>query len=222
MVLSFENHCNPKQQAKIAQYCREYFGDMMLDQPLESHPVSLGVSRVAAPGRPAKLARRGLYWLSSGAPKCGRVKNTRIRRLIRRVQPLAGQSGPLVPGRNRSDSPARALIVALSSCDVGRSPNGVSLSQVARFPLSLSRAPAPSHHSPLRLSARVTHSVSLSLSFARSILGARESAFRKPSSLRIRRRRRASPPPDDVAGSPGRGSLPPPATRSFFHGVASA
>ena len=40
VVLSFENHCNPKQQAKIAQYCREYFGEMMLDQPLESHPVS--------------------------------------------------------------------------------------------------------------------------------------------------------------------------------------
>lgn len=40
MILSFENHCNPKQQAKIAQYCREYFGEMMLDQALESHPVS--------------------------------------------------------------------------------------------------------------------------------------------------------------------------------------
>ena len=40
VVLSFENHCNPKQQAKIAQYCREYFGDMMLDTPLENYPVS--------------------------------------------------------------------------------------------------------------------------------------------------------------------------------------
>jgi len=40
VVLSFENHCNPKQQAKIAQYCREFFGDMMLDTPLENFPVS--------------------------------------------------------------------------------------------------------------------------------------------------------------------------------------
>lgn len=39
VVLSFENHCNPRQQAKIAQYCREYFGDMLLDTPLESHKV---------------------------------------------------------------------------------------------------------------------------------------------------------------------------------------
>ncbi|XP_037071305.1 1-phosphatidylinositol 4,5-bisphosphate phosphodiesterase classes I and II-like [Pollicipes pollicipes] len=38
VILSFENHCNPKQQAKIAQYCRELFGDMLLDAPLEDHP----------------------------------------------------------------------------------------------------------------------------------------------------------------------------------------
>jgi phosphatidylinositol phospholipase C beta len=30
LILSFENHCNPKQQAKIAKYCEEYFGDLML------------------------------------------------------------------------------------------------------------------------------------------------------------------------------------------------
>lgn len=40
VVLSFENHCNPRQQAKIAQYCRDYFGDMLLDTPLDSHQVS--------------------------------------------------------------------------------------------------------------------------------------------------------------------------------------
>jgi phosphatidylinositol phospholipase C, beta len=39
VILSFENHCNTRQQAKIAQYCREYFGDMLLDTPLESFKV---------------------------------------------------------------------------------------------------------------------------------------------------------------------------------------
>lgn len=39
VILSFENHCNPRQQAKIAGYCREFFGDMLLDTPLESHKV---------------------------------------------------------------------------------------------------------------------------------------------------------------------------------------
>lgn len=43
VVLSFENHCNPRQQAKIAQYCREYFGEMLLDSPLDSHKVLLVV-----------------------------------------------------------------------------------------------------------------------------------------------------------------------------------
>lgn len=39
VILSFENHCNTKQQAKIAQYCHEYFGDMLLYEPLDSHRV---------------------------------------------------------------------------------------------------------------------------------------------------------------------------------------
>merc|ERR1719317_93690 len=39
LILSFENHCNPKQQAKIAEYCRKYFGEKMLDMPLSTHPL---------------------------------------------------------------------------------------------------------------------------------------------------------------------------------------
>ncbi|XP_043251916.1 1-phosphatidylinositol 4,5-bisphosphate phosphodiesterase classes I and II [Colletes gigas] len=42
VILSFENHCNPRQQAKIAQYCREFFGEMLLDAPLESHKLEPG------------------------------------------------------------------------------------------------------------------------------------------------------------------------------------
>lgn len=41
VILSFENHCNPRQQAKIAQYCRDYFQDMLLEAPLDSHKVFL-------------------------------------------------------------------------------------------------------------------------------------------------------------------------------------
>ncbi|KAK7575739.1 hypothetical protein V9T40_012025 [Parthenolecanium corni] len=37
VILSFENHCNPRQQAKIAQYCREFFGEMLLETPLDTH-----------------------------------------------------------------------------------------------------------------------------------------------------------------------------------------
>lgn len=42
VVLSFENHCNPRQQAKIANYCRDIFGDMLLDKALDSHPLEPG------------------------------------------------------------------------------------------------------------------------------------------------------------------------------------
>ncbi|XP_037908044.1 1-phosphatidylinositol 4,5-bisphosphate phosphodiesterase classes I and II [Hermetia illucens] len=43
VILSFENHCNPRQQAKIANYCRDIFGDMLLDKPLDSHPLEPNV-----------------------------------------------------------------------------------------------------------------------------------------------------------------------------------
>ncbi|XP_012521905.1 1-phosphatidylinositol 4,5-bisphosphate phosphodiesterase classes I and II isoform X3 [Monomorium pharaonis] len=42
VILSFENHCNTKQQAKIAQYCRDFFGEMLLEAPLESHKLEPG------------------------------------------------------------------------------------------------------------------------------------------------------------------------------------
>ncbi|CAK1549427.1 unnamed protein product [Leptosia nina] len=42
VILSFENHCNPRQQAKIANYCRDIFGDKLLDKPLDSHQLEAG------------------------------------------------------------------------------------------------------------------------------------------------------------------------------------
>ncbi|KAF2361492.1 Phospholipase C phosphatidylinositol-specific Y domain [Trinorchestia longiramus] len=44
VILSFENHCNPRQQAKIAQYCREFFGDMLLDTAMDNYPLTAGTS----------------------------------------------------------------------------------------------------------------------------------------------------------------------------------
>ncbi|KAH8027036.1 hypothetical protein HPB51_001622 [Rhipicephalus microplus] len=42
VILSFENHCSPKQQAKMATYCRKLFGDMLMTEPLPSHPLRPG------------------------------------------------------------------------------------------------------------------------------------------------------------------------------------
>ncbi|NXQ62164.1 PLCB2 phosphodiesterase, partial [Anthoscopus minutus] len=44
VILSFENHVDsPKQQAKMAEYCRTIFGDMLLTEPLEKYPLKAGV-----------------------------------------------------------------------------------------------------------------------------------------------------------------------------------
>ncbi|GIX88481.1 1-phosphatidylinositol 4,5-bisphosphate phosphodiesterase classes I and II [Caerostris extrusa] len=36
VLLSFENHCSPKQQAKMAMYCTKILGDLLLTEPLPS------------------------------------------------------------------------------------------------------------------------------------------------------------------------------------------
>ncbi|XP_017653976.1 1-phosphatidylinositol 4,5-bisphosphate phosphodiesterase beta-1 isoform X3 [Nannospalax galili] len=44
ILLSFENHVDsPKQQAKMAEYCRLIFGDALLMDPLEKYPLESGV-----------------------------------------------------------------------------------------------------------------------------------------------------------------------------------
>ncbi|KAJ8355430.1 hypothetical protein SKAU_G00182240 [Synaphobranchus kaupii] len=39
VILSFENHCSKPQQYKMARYCEETFGDLLLKQPLEPFPI---------------------------------------------------------------------------------------------------------------------------------------------------------------------------------------
>ncbi|KAM3931513.1 1-phosphatidylinositol 4,5-bisphosphate phosphodiesterase beta-1 [Leptodactylus fuscus] len=44
ILLSFENHVDsPKQQAKMAEYCKQIFGDGLLTEPLEKYPLEHGV-----------------------------------------------------------------------------------------------------------------------------------------------------------------------------------
>ncbi|CAD5231893.1 unnamed protein product [Bursaphelenchus xylophilus] len=43
VILSFENHCCRSNQLKMAKYCMEIFGDMLLSQPLEDFPLEPGV-----------------------------------------------------------------------------------------------------------------------------------------------------------------------------------
>ncbi|CAF1218768.1 unnamed protein product [Rotaria magnacalcarata] len=43
VILSFENHCSRPQQYKLAQYCEEILGDLLLTKPLDTHPLEPGV-----------------------------------------------------------------------------------------------------------------------------------------------------------------------------------
>ncbi|TSK58033.1 1-phosphatidylinositol 4,5-bisphosphate phosphodiesterase beta-1 [Bagarius yarrelli] len=44
VILSFENHVDsPKQQAKMAEYCRSIFGDALLTEPLEKYTLEAGI-----------------------------------------------------------------------------------------------------------------------------------------------------------------------------------
>ncbi|XP_024885148.1 1-phosphatidylinositol 4,5-bisphosphate phosphodiesterase-like isoform X4 [Temnothorax curvispinosus] len=43
LILSFENHCSKKQQYKLAKYCDEILGDLLLKEPLKEYPLEPGV-----------------------------------------------------------------------------------------------------------------------------------------------------------------------------------
>ncbi|KAI4464026.1 phosphoinositide-specific phospholipase c family protein [Holotrichia oblita] len=44
VILSFENHCCKTQQFKLAKYCDEIFGDLLLKEPLDDSPLEAGVA----------------------------------------------------------------------------------------------------------------------------------------------------------------------------------
>uniref|UniRef100_A0A914P5Y3 Phosphoinositide phospholipase C n=1 Tax=Panagrolaimus davidi TaxID=227884 RepID=A0A914P5Y3_9BILA len=43
VILSFENHCSQKQQLKMAQYCKDILGDLLLKEALTDYPIKAGV-----------------------------------------------------------------------------------------------------------------------------------------------------------------------------------
>ncbi|KAJ8667031.1 hypothetical protein QAD02_008693 [Eretmocerus hayati] len=43
LILSFENHCSKAQQYKLAKYCDEVLGDLLLKEPLKEYPLEPGL-----------------------------------------------------------------------------------------------------------------------------------------------------------------------------------
>ncbi|VDK63722.1 unnamed protein product [Onchocerca ochengi] len=50
VILSFENHCSKSNQLKMAKYCMEIFGDMLLSKPFDDYPLEPGV-QLPSPNR---------------------------------------------------------------------------------------------------------------------------------------------------------------------------
>lgn len=48
VILSFENHCCKAQQYKMAKYCDEILGDLLLKEPLPDYPVSMDSKTVSS------------------------------------------------------------------------------------------------------------------------------------------------------------------------------
>ncbi|XP_069811535.1 1-phosphatidylinositol 4,5-bisphosphate phosphodiesterase beta-4 isoform X3 [Dendropsophus ebraccatus] len=64
VILSFENHCSKYQQYKMSKYCEEIFGDLLLKQPLETHPEYVTAFNKQGKGKHAQLTHE----LDAGRP----------------------------------------------------------------------------------------------------------------------------------------------------------
>ncbi|XP_078007474.1 1-phosphatidylinositol 4,5-bisphosphate phosphodiesterase beta-2 isoform X7 [Phascolarctos cinereus] len=62
VILSFENHVDsPRQQAKMAEYCRTIFGDTLLTEPLDRFPCGLVKKRLS--WRKRKKRKNQVTWM---------------------------------------------------------------------------------------------------------------------------------------------------------------
>lgn len=89
LILSFENHVDsPKQQAKMAEYCRTIFGDALLTEPLEKHPLR--------PGEPLPSPQDLMGKILIKNKKKQEKQDTPGRGTIRRKE--ADEKSPTTPG----------------------------------------------------------------------------------------------------------------------------
>ncbi|XP_046752593.1 1-phosphatidylinositol 4,5-bisphosphate phosphodiesterase-like [Diprion similis] len=77
IILSFENHCCLKQQYKLAKYCDEILGDLLLKEPLKDYPLEPG--SLLPP--PSALKRKIL------------IKNKRLKPEVEKVELELFRSG---------------------------------------------------------------------------------------------------------------------------------
>lgn len=120
VILSFENHCSRSQQLKMAKYCDEVFGDLLLKEPLPDFPL--------VPGQPLpspnRLKRKIL------------IKNKRLRPDVEKLELDLFRKGELAiedleeekedPKLGASASPIAAAIAGSTAATPSSSTSGAT------------------------------------------------------------------------------------------------
>lgn len=110
IILSFENHCSKKQQYKLAKYCDDILGDLLLKEPLPTHPLEPGVPLPS----PNDLKRKIL------------IKNKRLRPEVEKQELELWKKGQLQNDDDDDDD------TTTSSPSVAMSPSDEVLNELER------------------------------------------------------------------------------------------
>ncbi|KAK6621314.1 hypothetical protein RUM43_011620 [Polyplax serrata] len=95
VILSFENHCSKANQYRLAKYCDEIFGPLLLKEPLPDHPLEAGVQLPS----PNKLLRKIL------------IKNKRLKPEVEKQELDLFLQGQFIISDDEPKEDARAAIV---------------------------------------------------------------------------------------------------------------
>nr|CUU00320.1 hypothetical transcript [Hymenolepis microstoma] len=102
LIMSFENHCSKHQQFKLAKYCEEILGDLLMKSPLDKYPLEPGVPLPS----PEKLKRKIL------------IKNKRLDPEVEKHQLELFMKGQADPVQEEDDVAEDPDTVAPVECDV--------------------------------------------------------------------------------------------------------
>ncbi|KAF5282144.1 hypothetical protein FQR65_LT02841 [Abscondita terminalis] len=93
LILSFENHCCKAQQYKLAKYCDEILGDLLMKEPLEDYPLEPGI-----PLPPPSLLKRKIL-----------IKNKRLKPEVEKMElELFRQGQFVIEDEEKEDASASA------------------------------------------------------------------------------------------------------------------
>ena len=140
IILSFENHCSRPQQYKMAKYCEEIFGDLLLKETLPDFPLNPGVPLPA----PSRLKNKIL------------IKNKRLRADVEKVELELFWKGEFSIDENeepKEDASATTIIKKEESSETNGGP--IVQTEVAATPYQGSTTNI--HHLPPPSTTNVNH-----------------------------------------------------------------